>query len=238
VSGRSAYVRPRRAATLAVALAGYLAVLRPWLRTWGAFPDEVHGVLPGDDLVQGRHQTTRAVTVRTPPEDVWPWIVQIGHGRGGWYSYDWLERAAGAGDFVEGRSARRIVPELQALAVGETVLLSPNGGLTVASLHPARSLVLHYRMDALTAAPASAASRAVLDWTWAFALRPVPAGCRLLARIRIDPQPAWLALFLPLLELVDFGMEQKMLRTIRQRAEGSGTPPVSGEVDAPPARTP
>jgi hypothetical protein len=72
---------------------------------------------------------------------VWPWIVQLGYGRGGWYSYDRLERAVGAGDFVQQRSARRIVADLQDLAVGDTVLLSPNGGLTVVGLEAPRARV-------------------------------------------------------------------------------------------------
>jgi hypothetical protein len=65
----------------------------------------------------------------------------MGYRRGGWYSYDRLERAMGAGDFAEGGSARRIVPELQELAVGDKVGLSEAGGLTVAGLEAPRSLV-------------------------------------------------------------------------------------------------
>jgi hypothetical protein len=117
----------------------------------------------------------------------------MGYGRGGWYSYDWLERVAGAGEFAEGGSARRVIPELQPLAVGDTVALSPAGGLTVAVLDPPRALVLHYRMGLLTAAPAREEDRAILDWTWAFVLTPVDEGsCRLVARVRADYRPRWL----------------------------------------------
>ena len=217
-----------RAASLAAVSAAYLGVVRPWLRTWGASSDEVDGVLPGDDLVRDRYRTTHAVTIGRPSGEVWPWLVQMGYGRGGWYSYDRLERAMGAGDFAEGGSARRVVPQLQLLAVGDTVGLSPAGGLSVVGLDPPRSLVLHYRMDLVTASPASKGSRVILDWTWAFVLEPVEDGCRLVVRVRADPWPSWCALLMPLLEPVHFGMERKMLRTIKQRAEaGNETPTIA-----------
>jgi hypothetical protein len=213
---------------LVAAAAAYSAVVRPWLRTWGASRDEVEGVLPGDDLVRDRYRTTHAATIANPPADVWPWLVQMGYRRGGWYSYDRLERAMGAGDFAEGGSAWRIVPQLQGLAVGDTVGLSEAGGLTVVGLDPPRSLVLRYRMDLLTAAAASERSRAILDWTWAFVLEPTEVGCRLLVRVRADPRPSWFRLLLPALEPVHFLMERKMLRTIKERTETSnGRPPLA-----------
>jgi hypothetical protein len=213
-------VRPQRVTLLgAMALVAYQTVVRPWLRGWGATNGERREPLPGDELVRGRYQSTHAITIGAPPAQVWPWIVQLGYGRGGWYSYDRLERAVGAGEFADGGSARRIVAELQGLAVGDTVLLSPNGGLTVVDLEGPRSLVLHYRMDAFSAAPASEQSRAVLDWTWVFVLRPVAEGCRLQVRVRIDPWPWWLQVTLPLLEAAHWVMERKMLLGLKQRAE-------------------
>jgi hypothetical protein len=149
----------------------------------------------------------------------------MGYRRGGWYSYDRLERAMGAGDFAEGGSAQRIVPELQKLAVGDKVWLSETGGLTVAGLEPSRSLVLHYRMDLITAAAATEGSRAVLDWTWAFVLEPTEIGCRLLVRVRAKPRPSWFDLLFPALEPVHFLMERKMLQTIKQRAEDEHSGP-------------
>jgi hypothetical protein len=152
--------------------------------------------------------------------------VQIGYGRGGWYSYDWLERLTGTGDFAEGGSARRVLPELQQLAAGDTVALSPAGGLTVAVLEQARALVLHYRMNLLTGAPARDGDPAVLDWTWAFLLHPVnEASCRLAARVRADYRPRWLLPLMPfLLEPIHFLMERKMLRTIEQRVRACDDP--------------
>jgi hypothetical protein len=212
-------VRTRRALRLAAPVL-YFAGIRPRLLGWGASRQERHRPLPGDDLVAARWQTTRGIDISAPADEVWPWLVQMGYARGGWYSYDWLERRIGAGEFAEGGSARRVLPELQRLAVGDTVALSPAGGLTVEVLDPARALVLHYRMNPLTAAPARDGDRAVLDWTWAFVLTPVnKASCRLLARVRADYRPLWLRLLMPfLLEPVHFIMERKMLRTIERQA--------------------
>jgi len=212
-------VRTRRALLLAAPVL-YFTAIRPRLLGWGASRQERRQPLPGDDLLPARWQTTRGITVSAPAEEAWPWLVQMGYGRAGWYSYDWLERLIGAGDFAGGGSARRVLPELQQLALGDTVALSPAGGLTVAVLEPARALVLHYRMNLLTAAPAHDGDPAILDWTWAFAVTPVnEASCRLLARVRAGYRPPLLRPLMPLLlEPVHFLMERKMLRTIEQRA--------------------
>jgi hypothetical protein len=205
---------------LVAGLVVYVAAIRPRLLGWGATRQERRQSLPGDDLVPARWHTTRGITIGASPDEVWPWLVQMGYGRGGWYSYDWLEHRIGAGDFAEGGSAKRVIPELQPLAVGDTVALSLAGGLTVAVLDPPAALVLHYRMSLLTAGPAREEDPAVLDWTWAFVLSPVDEdSCRLLVRVRADYRPLWLLPLLPfLLEPAHFMMERKMLRTIEQRA--------------------
>jgi hypothetical protein len=197
----------------------YLAVFRPRLLRWGASSQEGRDPLRGDELVDARRQTTRGVSIAARREEVWPWLVQMGYGRGGWYSYDWIERQAGAGDFAEGGSAKRVIPELQGLAVGDTVALSPSGGLTVAVLDPPNALVLHYRMNALSATAARDGDRFVLDWTWAFVLNPADEhSCRLLARVRAEYRPRWLFALMPLvLEPIHFTMERKMLRTIKRQ---------------------
>ena len=207
-------------AAVAASAFAYARVVRPWELTWGATPDEATRVLPGDDLVADAYRTTHAVTIARPPGEVWPWLVQMGYQRGGWYSYDRLERAVGIGDFAEGGSARRIVPQLQSLSLGDTVALSATGRFTVVGLDPARSLVLRIPMDPLTGGAASAQSRVVLDWTWAFVLEPIDQGCRLLIRVRGDLRPRWLTPFLLLLDPVHLIMERKMLRTIKRCAEG------------------
>jgi len=107
------------------ALTYYTLVVRPWLLRWRATAEEVSTPLPGDELVPAAaYTTTRAVTVRASAESIWPWLVQLGQARAGFYTYDRLEQIVGAAV----RSADRIVPEFQQLAVGDTVLLSPVGG--------------------------------------------------------------------------------------------------------------
>ena len=195
-----------------------LGAVRRWLRGWGASSRERGQWLPGDDLVSARSQTTHGITLHASSDAVWPWIVQMGYGRGGWYSYDWLERRVGAGDFAEGGSARRVIPELQSLAAGDTVALSQAGGLTVALIDPPNALVLHFRMNVLTGAPAGASDPAVLHWTWAFILIPVDGdSCRLLVRTRAEYHPWVLGVFSFLLDAVQFVMERKMLQTIERR---------------------
>lgn len=210
----------KRRLIVAALLASYVAGLRPRLLHWGATRHEVSAALPGDELVQARWETTRGIDIAASADDVWPWLVQMGYGRGGWYSFDWLERLGGFGDFADGGSAGRVIPELQALAVGDTVPLSPVSGLTVAVLEPSRALVLHIRMNALTGAVAAEDDKAVLDWTWAFILTEVDdVSCRLLVRVRADCHPRVLWALIPLvLEPIHFGMELKMLQTIKLRA--------------------
>src|ERR1700693_2913735 len=99
------------AALGAVVCGGYLRFIRPWQLRWGATDEEVACAMPGDDVVQSpTFNATRAVTIQARPEEIWPWLVQIGCKRAGWYSYDWI-------DNLGIPSANRIVPELQHLEV-------------------------------------------------------------------------------------------------------------------------
>src|SRR6185312_12202806 len=121
-----------------LAVAGiYAKVWRPWQLTWGAKPEEVARSLPGDDLVSSpTFNATRAISIDAPPEQVWPWLVQVGVGRAGWYSYDLL-------DNLGRRSAWRILPQWQQLAPGDIVPISPDGahGMNVHALDPPRSMI-------------------------------------------------------------------------------------------------
>jgi hypothetical protein len=208
-------------AGLACAALAYAALARPPLLTWGATPAEATAVLPGDDLVRPRYQTTRAVSLAAPPVEVWPWLVQMGFGRAGWYSYDWVERLIGAGDFAEHGSARAVLPQFQSLSVGDSVPLSADGGLTAAVVDPPRALVLRMEMSMVTGGPARDGDRAVLSWTWAFILVPVgPRSSRLLVRTRADYRPRALGVLIPLLlEPVHLLMERAMLRGVRRRVD-------------------
>jgi hypothetical protein len=90
---------------------------------WGATDDELRRHLPGDDLIAGSRPTvTNVVTVDAPPEQVWPWIVQIGRGRAGFYTYTWIENLLGA----DIHNLDRIDPNLQALAIGDRIWLTPD----------------------------------------------------------------------------------------------------------------
>jgi hypothetical protein len=180
-----------------VAVAGYVAVARPWLKNWGSTAAEQAQALPGDETVESPGiQTTRAVTVNAPVEEVWPWLAQIGQDRAGFYSYEWLENLAGC----RLRNADRVHPEWQHRAVGETVLL-----------HPARGLKLR-RFDV---------NRALaFEGGWYFALTPLEERSRLIARGRVPQGPLSLA-YAVLLELPHFIMERRMLLGIKERAERS-----------------
>jgi hypothetical protein len=213
---------PLAALAAAGAGAAYVLAVRPRLLRWGATTQEAAGPLDGDELVPvPRMQSTRAVTIAAPVSDVWPWIVQLGAGRGGRYSHDWLENAARLGI----HSAGRIRPELQQLKVGDTVPLSPEGGLSVRILQPEAVLGLAGTIDLRTrrmvpdgVPPAGPR----LDIGWTLVLRPVGSqASRLVSRTRYNYSPLAAGLALrPLLEPAKFLMERRMLLGIRDRAEG------------------
>lgn len=206
--------RAKQASGWLVALAG-LAALR-WLWNWGATSGERGRLLPGDELIRApRLSTTRAISIAAPPGAIWPWLVQIGWQRAGWYSCDALERLVGVADFWDGpRSARRIVPELQALAVGDLIRLGPEPmpAFAVAQIEPERALVL---LGAEGEGDAGA--------SWAFVLEPHGADVtRLIARFRlIYPPTCANRLLWGASEAAHMIMERGMLRGIRQRAQAS-----------------
>ncbi len=112
------------------AVLAYLAVIEPWQTTWGATSDEVRARWPGDDQASNaEYLTTRAVTIDAAPEAVWPWLVQMGQGRGGLYSYELLENLVGC----DLHNANRIHPEWQKLEVGDVVRPVPEGWMGLAS---------------------------------------------------------------------------------------------------------
>ena len=93
--------------------------MRPWYSRWGATNEEVRRSLPGDEFVpRPRAQSTWAVSVKAPAEGVWPWLVQMGYGRAGWYSYDWIDN--------DGKpSLDQIDATLQDLKVGDRIDMLP-----------------------------------------------------------------------------------------------------------------
>lgn len=199
-----------RAAAALLGAAVAVPLVRARLLRWGATPQEVAARLPGDDLVADAHLTaTRAIAIDAPADDVWPWVAQLGQGRGGFYSYDSLENLVGC----DIHSADRIVDAWQEVAVGDEVRLHPGAGLAVAEVEAGRSLVLRGAV-AMTDAPPP------YDFTWAFVVHDGPAGTsRLVVRERYGYTQARTALLVEPVAVVSWFMTQRMLRGIRQRAE-------------------
>jgi hypothetical protein len=183
----------------------YRAFLRHWCLTWGARADEVARKLPGDDLLPDAGLvTTRAVTVNAPPEAIWPWLVQMGSGRGGAYTYDWIENLLG----LDMHSADAILPQYQDVELGDEFPLGPGGAvMRVEVLDPPRAFAIRI---------------ADQNWAWIFALRPEGGSTRLISRNRIATaslSPASRLLYTLFMEPGSLVMERKMLLGIKERAE-------------------
>jgi hypothetical protein len=190
------------AVALGAGLAGvYLKVVRPWALRWGATEEEAARPLPGDGIVKtADFVATRAITIDAAPEQVWPWLVQIGSGRAGWYSYDRLDNA--------GRpSAIEVIPALQQLKSGDLVpmVAGQDIGVWVKELEPGRRMLWWDQKG---------------EYSWEWLLEPAAAGTRLISRLRATRHP-WTRR-MPY-ELVaangDIIMTRKMMRGIKERAE-------------------
>jgi len=208
----------RRAAAAGTAVIGSAAayfLVRPWQLRWGATDEERGATLDGDDLITNPDLVaTRAITVHALADQVWPWIAQLGQGRGGFYSYDALENLVGC----DIHSADRVVPEWQDLKVGDQVKLAPEVGVGVTVVEPGRALVLRGGVPMGAAPPP-------YDFTWAFVLREQPDGTtRLLVRERYAYTQRWAPFLVEPVAVVAFVMSQRMLRGIRDRAEWAGRP--------------
>jgi hypothetical protein len=179
----------------------YAFVIRPWHLRWGATDEDSDKPLPGDELVPDPGiESTRAITVNAPVDEVWPWLAQIGQDRGGFYSYEWLENLAGC----RMRNADRIHPEWQHREVGEIVFLHPATGMQVAAFEPGRAIVLE-------------------GWG-AFVVNPIDEeNTRVILRTHV-PRGAMLYYLLGI-EIPHFIMERRMLLGIKERVEKRGLDP-------------
>lgn len=197
------------------------AVLIHLGRTYGSTRAERAAGLPGDGIVRDPDVVTdHAITIDAPPAAVWPWLVQMGWGRGGWYTARWVDRLL----FPANRaSADRIVPELQDIGVGTFI---PDGapetecGLYVEEIEPERALVLHSNSHI----PKSWRPHATLDWSWTFSLTPLDEGnrTRFHFRSRWVTRPWWLTAGGRLgIVPADFIMSRDMLRGVKSRAEAT-----------------
>ena len=215
---------PRSAAKTVLLTGAAAAALIPAARathrrllTWGATPAEQVMSLPGDGLVPlADLVATRAIDVAAPPEAVWPWLAQIGMGRGGFYSYDVLENLIGLGI----HSADAVVPEWQ-VTVGDQVHLAEGFGLDVAIAEPGSALVLHGAppADPDDADEGTGENPAPYTFSWAFVLVPRDGGTRLLVRERYGYAAPWAGRLVTPVSWVSWLMTQRMLRGIRDRAQ-------------------
>ena len=156
--------------------------------------------MPGDELLPpGAPSTTRAITIDATPRDVFPWLLQIGYGRGGWYSYDWIDNDGK-------RSVDRIDPTLQDLVVGDRIQMLPGFGPTVREIEQDHHILSSGDAD-----------------TWCLLVEPSPGGrSRLVSRWRLDwPKSIGTYVWTLIADPGAFVMEQKMLRTIRRLAESN-----------------
>ncbi|HEY6058575.1 MAG TPA: hypothetical protein VIV06_11110, partial [Candidatus Limnocylindrales bacterium] len=211
----------------------------PWWQSWGVDAAQSARPLPGDDLVPNATATdTRVLEIEGSPAAVWPWLLQMGFGRAGWYSYDAVD--------MKGRSLREIDPALQSIAVGDVVPTHPGGGFIVRLIEPEHALVLYSDADLVAAQSAAAhaagadalpgslkATGALLDAgslpefaaSWAFVVDPLEGGrSRFTERFRIhigaDASPLGRVVN-PVLGFGLFVMMRRQMLGIRERVEAS-----------------
>ena len=173
---------------------------RPWALTWGSTAEEIARPMPGDQgLEQPTFNATRAVTIEAPPEAIWPWIVQIGYRRAGFYSYDLLDN-----DGIP--SAERILPEYQNLKINDLIPLSKTTHVRVAELNPPKIMVLVFEVEGTWS-----------NATWVWGLYPDDAShTRLVTRLRANARDVRARVFLDLGEII---MMRKCMLGIKQRVE-------------------
>jgi len=189
-------------AFLIIFVAFFFLVYRPWQLSWGATADEVARPMVGDGLVKNpTFNATRAVTINAPAERIWPWIVQIGYKRAGFYSWDILDN-----DDIP--SAERIIPEYQDLQIGDLVPLSEETDADVVDMELNKRLLLVFQSDGTV--------------TWAWALYEIDANrTRLVTRLRWRTTSVVSQFVLDAFEII---MMRKCLLGIKRRAEAAMEP--------------
>jgi len=211
----------RGVALAGAAAAAYWFIVRPWHFRWGATAAEVSRRWPGDDLVaRPRTRAVRAVAIEAPPSGIWPWIMQVGRDRGGFYSYTWLENLIGA----DIRNVYRLIPGLGDRQPGDTVWMGPEdrfGGqarMVVASVVPERAMVLVLPGDAQRVAAEGRAREGV----WSFVLDRVAENQTRLVMLSLGAEvasPSRRTADLLFWEPAHFIMERRMMLTIKRLAE-------------------
>jgi len=184
----------------------YWFPVRRWFGRWGATDEDLRRVMAGDPVIpHPTHSATHALTVDASPEDIWPWLVQMGYRRGGLYSYDWLDRLF---CYLDRPSANHIIPECQRLAEGDVIPVGRGKGFPVTAIEPNCALVLSDTNDGF-------------QWVWQFGLYPLDDGrTRLVSRGTQrfgNTIGTWL--FMRVMEPAAFIMTRRMLLGLKQRAE-------------------
>ncbi|MDR2373321.1 MAG: hypothetical protein LBD77_04330 [Bifidobacteriaceae bacterium] len=195
-----------------LAVVGGIAIGARLHRGWGATADERAAPLPGDDLIANPvFESTRAITIQAAPDSVWPWLVQMGMGRGGWYSYDsWAALISS----VPTASASRIIPKFQNLRLGDAVELGDRMVFQVKDLRPNRALVLHADEHQVPLQP----------WikTWAFVLEPLEGGAtRLLVRERSSWTRRWVGAATAVTGWIWFWATRRQLKNLKALVEAT-----------------
>jgi hypothetical protein len=178
----------------------YMALVRPRVQHWGVDPAESSDALPGDDVVpEPTVSDTRGISINATPAQIWPWLLQMGYDRAGWYSYDGLDNT--------GPSAESILPQYQHLAAGDIVPTHPGGGFRVEHVESEQALVLSIDSEMVKAQAGEATTEGTAEMpsaglkltgklsgaglsefraSWAFVLKPLDDGrTRLVERTRV-----------------------------------------------------
>ena len=204
---RKILIRISAVATLLVlVMSAYLLLARPYQLNWGATPEEINRPMPGDELdTQPTFLSTRAITIEGTPHEIWPWLVQMGYNRAGYYGYDIIENLGSKSGL---HSAERIVPELQDVKVGDEVPISAAGSWVFYAIEPEDYFIW-----------SSKASDCAFTW----ALYPIDENhTRLVSRIRWShhwSQPSLLGFDL-FTEFTDYLAIRKVLQGVKGRVEG------------------
>jgi hypothetical protein len=197
-AGLTAWLGPWPAlGVVAVVALAYASAIGPWQHRWGATHEEAHRAMPGDDLLRpDAPATTRAIMIDAAPEQVFPWLRQIGYGRGGWYSYDWIDNDGEP-------SVEHLEPELR-FEVGDRIEMMPGLGPVVRAIDPGASIVSAGAAD-----------------SWCLLVEPSGDGrTRLISRWRQDwPRSFATRVWTLIADPGAFIMERKMLLRIRDLAE-------------------
>ena len=212
---------PRRllaaATVVGLAMAAYLLWARPYQLRWGATDEEVRRPMPGDELdMNPTFSATRGITIDATPEEIWPWLIQMGYTRAGFYGYDILENLGSPRGM---QSADHILPEFQNFKVGEPVPLSAAGGLIFYAIEPNHAIIW-----------SGESGRG--DFAWV--LYPIDdSHTRLISRIRwthhwSQPGPLIMDMFT---EFTDHLAVRKVLQGVKGRVEGRIEPMSVGNIE-------